>query len=164
MDRSFKLAPMSMLIRGLTVALLGLPLFFGLHAFASHRWVTGAISLVLIALYAVVWVWCRPSRFVVSETHLEVIFPGWRRRIPLLDLTEVQILNKASSRQAFGWSVRIGVGGLWGGFGWLWTKRRGLLDFYISRVDGLVLIQRSTGRDLLISPENPVQMAGSLQK
>ncbi|KGM43154.1 hypothetical protein JY97_09080 [Alkalispirochaeta odontotermitis] len=92
------------------------------------------------------------------------MFPGWRRRIPLLDLTEVQILNKASSRQAFGWSVRIGVGGLWGGFGWLWTKRRGLLDFYISRVDGLVLIQRSTGRDLLISPENPVQMAGSLQK
>jgi hypothetical protein len=31
--------------------------------------------------------------------------------------------------------LRIGVGGLWGVFGWLWT-RRGLVEVYVSRTDG----------------------------
>jgi hypothetical protein len=29
-----------------------------------------------------------------------------------------------------GWSMRVGAGGLWGGFGWLWTERRGIVQMY----------------------------------
>lgn len=52
--------------------------------------------------------------------------------------------------------MRIGIGGLWGGFGWLWPGR-GLVNFYVSRSDGLVLIERMSARPLLITPEMMVQ-------
>jgi hypothetical protein len=51
--------------------------------------------------------------------------------------------------------MRIGVGGLWGGFGWLWTAKKGFLEFYISRAEGLILIELRQGNPLLITPENP---------
>jgi hypothetical protein len=48
--------------------------------------------------------------------------------------------------------MRIGAGGLWGGFGWLYT-RKGLLDLYVSRTDRFVLVRLRTGRPLLITPD-----------
>lgn len=53
--------------------------------------------------------------------------------------------------------MRVGVGGLWGGFGWLWTQRQGALEFYISRSTGLVLLERPAGRSLLITPDRPAE-------
>jgi len=45
--------------------------------------------------------------------------------------------------------------GLWGGFGWLWTRKRGVVQIYVSRDDGLVGIERVGGRPWLITPEHP---------
>jgi hypothetical protein len=59
--------------------------------------------------------------------------------------------------------TRIGVGGLWGGFGWLWTTRRGLVEFYVSRADGMVLIERRGARPLLITPADPEKLLRALQ-
>jgi hypothetical protein len=49
----------------------------------------------------------------------------------------------------------VGAGGLWGGFGWLWTERRGIAQMYVSRTEGLVWIERRGGRPWLITPEEP---------
>jgi hypothetical protein len=58
-------------------------------------------------------------------------------------------------RKELGWAIRVGVGGLWGAFGSLWTSRRGSVEVYVSRTDGLVWIERRVGRPLLITPTNP---------
>lgn len=52
--------------------------------------------------------------------------------------------------------------GLWGGFGWLGMSRRGFVDVYVSRTNGIVLVERRTGRDLLITPERPGEFVAAL--
>ena len=47
------------------------------------------------------------------------------------------------------------AGGLGGGFGWLWTQKRGVVRMYISRTDGLVWIERRSERPWLVTPEKP---------
>jgi hypothetical protein len=51
--------------------------------------------------------------------------------------------------------MRVGAGGLWGGFGWLWTQRRGIVQMYVSRTDDFVWIERPGERSWLITPERP---------
>jgi hypothetical protein len=155
---------MSPLIRGLTIALWLLPIALGLWALVSREQVAFLTFLFLLVLYGEIWIACRPSHFVVSRGNLEIVFPIWRRRIPMQGVQQIRIISQEMFRQEFGWAMRIGVGGLWGGFGWLWTSQRGLLEFYISRVDDLVLIERLTGNSLLITPENPRQFVEVFQE
>jgi hypothetical protein len=58
--------------------------------------------------------------------------------------------------------MRIGAGGLWGAFGWLWTQRRGMVQMYISRTDGFVWIERGADRPWLITPEQPQAFLSAL--
>lgn len=155
MSRSFKLAPMSSVIKGLTIALWLLPLFFGIFSLIFREWQLFNIGLILIALYSAVWLWCRPSRFMILNNYIEIVFPAWRRSIPIQDISGIRIISQNSFQQEFGWAMRIGVGGLWGGFGWLWTSRGGFLEFYISQLDEFVIISRLKGNSLLITPVNP---------
>ena len=66
-------------------------------------------------------------------------------------------------KQKFGWAMRIGVGGLWGGFGWLWTSKGGLVEFYVSRVDGLVMIERNVGKNILVTPDESEKLVSGMQ-
>ena len=45
-------------------------------------------------------------------------------------------------------------GWLWGGFGLLWTRPK-TFEMYVSRADGLVIVERDNGRPLLLTPERP---------
>jgi hypothetical protein len=58
--------------------------------------------------------------------------------------------------------MRVGVGGLWGGFGWLYTSK-GLLGLYVSRTDRLVLVRLRTGRPLLVTPEGDERFVAALR-
>jgi hypothetical protein len=51
--------------------------------------------------------------------------------------------------------MRVGAGGLWGGFGWFWTTRRGLVRMYVSRIDHFVWIERGPAQPWLITPDHP---------
>jgi hypothetical protein len=167
MNYSFKLAPMSPLILALTVALWGLPCIFILWAVFTAgpvRWTTIATVCFLLLLYGMVWVGFRPARFLITADQLKISFPARQRSFPLADLGEVQILSETEFRQKFGWALRIGVGGLWGGFGWLYTGQKGMLEFYISRSDGLVWIERRSGNDLLLTPDQPEHFIQALQE
>ena len=82
-------------------------------------------------------------------------WPLKRGRIPRDDIVGVRILKQGELRREIGWGVRVGAGGLWGGFGWLWTSRRGIVQMYISRTDQFVWIERKNGRPWLITPEEP---------
>jgi hypothetical protein len=154
MEKTFRLARMSPLILALTVGLLLLPLVF--IASAVFGKASAAVpGLFVVAVYGWVWLRFRPNRFVVRQDALEVIWPLKRRRIPREDIVHVRLIGRQELRKEIGWGMRVGAGGLWGGFGWLWTKRRGIVQMYISRTDQFVWIDRAGDRPWLITPESP---------
>lgn len=160
---SFRIARMSPLIMTLTVVLLALPPAF-LVAALSARGFVAVPALFVVVIYAWVWLRFRPSRFVVNQRVIEVIWPLKRREIPRDDILNVRIIDRKELRREIGWGMRVGAGGLWGGFGWLWTKRRGIVQMYISRTDGFVWIERVSGRPWLITPEQPDAFVSALSR
>lgn len=153
-SQTFHLAPMSPFIRWLTVALFILPVAFiasGLLGSAPLL----APGLLMVVLYTWVWLWMRPRGFVVRQDEIEVVWPLRRRRIARTSITQAQRMDRRALRALTGAAARVGVGGLWGGFGWLWTQRRGIVQMYVSRSDGLVWIERGAERPWLITPTSP---------
>jgi hypothetical protein len=145
---------MSPPIRVLTWALLALPVAF--LAGASLGSPALAVPAVLVAgVYGWVWLRFRPTGFEVHPDAIEVIWPWKRRRIRRADVSDVRLIDRDELRREVGWCMRVGAGGLWGGFGWLWTQRRGIVQMYVSRTDRLVWIERAGGRPWLITPERP---------
>lgn len=155
---SFPLAPMSRLLRVLTWLLLAIPVLFAVlwRAFgAPLAWP----ALALAALYLATWLAARPSRFALGARELRVCFPLWTRALPRASLASARVVRVAELRETLGIALRVGVGGLWGGFGWLWSAKRGWVELYVSRTDGLVWIERSGGPPLLITPAQPETFA-----
>ena len=81
--------------------------------------------------------------------------PLRRREIARRSISSVRLIDRATLRREVGWGMRVGAGGLGGGFGWLWTTRRGLVRMYVSRLDGFVWIERGAGQPWLITPDRP---------
>ena len=70
MVRRFRLAPMSPAIAVLTAILMLLPVAFFVAAFTHHRlFVLPALFLLFIDVW--IWLWFRPTIFVVSPTDIE---------------------------------------------------------------------------------------------
>ncbi len=164
--QSFKLAPMSPLIFWLTAFCLALPVGFAAAGAVSGQNVIlallGGVAGLLLLLYAAVFLGTRPASFDVDSQALTVRFPVWRRRIPRASILAVEAVDQAELNRRFGMLLRVGVGGLWGGFGWLWSKRS-WVEFYISRTDGFVLVTREGALPLLITPDDPVAFMIALQ-
>ncbi|MCU0242247.1 MAG: PH domain-containing protein, partial [Vicinamibacteria bacterium] len=59
--------------------------------------------------------------------------------------------------------MRIGAGGLWGGFGLLKTSRV-TFSMWLSRTDRFVLVSLRDTRPLLITPENPERFIAALRR
>jgi hypothetical protein len=161
MARSFGLAPMSPLVRALTLLLLVLPFAFLVGPLLG-RPLFALPALFLIVIYGWVWLWFRPRRFVVHQGGLQVIWPLKRRDIPREEIADARVVDRQGLKAEIGWGMRVGAGGLWGGFGWLWTKRRGIVQMYVSRTDRFVWIERAGGRPWLITPEQPDEFVGAL--
>lgn len=151
--RAFDLAPMNGLVRAVTVVMFLIPAAFLAGTIAGVRLLGPGVAILL--LYAWVWVRMRPRAFVVHDDRLEVEWPMKRRSIPRSSIASVSRIDRQALRDQVGWGMRIGIGGLWGAFGWLWTTRRGLVQMYVSRTSDLVWIDRREGRSWLVSPASP---------
>jgi hypothetical protein len=163
MNQNFPLANMSPLIRVMTIILLLLPVFLMISGLIFSQKTQLVVAINLIILYLVVWFWFRPSNFIISNDYLIIKFPARSRNIPMSEISQARLLDQEIFNQEFGAAMRIGIGGLWGGFGWLWTSRGGMLEFYVSRNDNLVLIERFKGKDLLLTPTKPSEMINKIQ-
>ncbi len=159
----FRLARMCTLVRTLTLVILALPLLFLVAALLGTRSLA-LPALFLIAIYAWVWLRFRPTRFAVQPTGLQVIWPLKRRHLPQRGISSVRVIDKPELEREIGWGLRVGAGGLWGAFGWLWTKRRGVVQMYVSRTDRFVWIERVGGRPWLITPEEPEAFVCALSR
>jgi hypothetical protein len=155
---SFRLAPMSRAIRILTFVLLAIPVVFVALA-AAKRAPLGGVGLLVAAFYAAIWLVARPTRFEADAEGIRIRFPLWTRTLPARSLAGARLLDSATLRRELGLPIRVGVGGLWGGFGWLWSRKRGWIEFYVSRTDGLVWVERRGAIPLLVSPEQPAAFA-----
>jgi hypothetical protein len=154
---------MSRGIRLLTGALLAIPVvFLALSWLVTALSVFAAVAAALVALYAAIWLWWRPSGFDVGPSGLVIRFPAATRSVPATRIAGVRTLTAPELYAEVGLALRVGVGGLWGGFGWLWTQRRGFVEFYVSRLDGLVWIERRDARPLLVTPSDPAGFAAAL--
>jgi Bacterial PH domain len=151
---SFPLAPMSPAMLVATLVLFALPIAFVAMAVLWHPvfWFPGSLAG---AIYAWTWLRFRPTRFVVGPEAVEVVWPLKRRRLPRAGIASVRVVDARGLRREVGWGVRVGAGGLFGGFGWLWTARRGIVQMYVSRTDGFVWIERGRDRPWLVTPEEP---------
>ena len=129
---------------------------------------TGTVAALLPGglaglIYLLVWLTFRPTYFELSQQGLRIVWPVRRLTIPFTEVAGVERLSRQEFRARYGWELRVGAGGLWGGFGLLVT-RRGTLRFYVSRLDGFVLVHRRTGRSLLITPSDPESFARTLDE
>jgi hypothetical protein len=144
------------------VLLLAIPvLFVAMSATGAHFLALPALLLILV--YAWVWLRFRPSMFMVYDNALEVVWPLKRRSIPREEITAVRQVDGEELTREIGWGTRVGAGGLWGGFGLLWTRRRGMVQMYISRTDGYVWIERGDKRPWLLTPLQPEEFIRALR-
>jgi len=162
----FGLTSMSTDIRVLTWIVLALPLGLALGASPARvpvRAVLLVVLAVVIVLYASVWLFWRPTAFEVdARGGLRILWPLRVRTIPAGEIAEAVVLSREAFHREFGWGMRIGAGGLWGGFGWLYTAK-GLLGLHVSRTDRLVLVRLRTGRPLLVTPEDDERFVAALR-
>jgi hypothetical protein len=152
--KTFLLAAMCPVTLVVTLVLLALPVGFFVAALSGARFHV-APCFIVIALYLWIWLRFRPTCFVVHERSLEVIWPLKQRELLRHTISSIRLLDRAALKREIGWGLRLGAGGLGGGFGWLWTKRHGLVQVYASRTDGFVWIERINERPWLITPERP---------
>ncbi len=152
---------MSPLIRAFTIFLLALPVALLVATLlGTHQLAIPAVFVA--AIHSWVWLRFRPREFVVHGETLEVIWPLKWREVSRDSITEIRVIDRLALRKEIGWGVRIGAGGLWGAFGWLWTTKRGIVQMYVSRTDCFVWIERDGKRPWLITPENPQQFVRAL--
>jgi len=140
--------------RFLSAMLLLLPVAFAVIGVLYQTvllWVAG----LLVATYAWVWLRMRPSLFVIQPDGLQVLWPLRRESLRRPAITGARMVDAGELRQELGWAIRVGVGGLWGAFGWLKSRKRGKVRMYISRVDRLVWIDVRDGAPWLITPDDP---------
>lgn len=159
--KSYALAPMSKDIRILTLVCLVVPPGLAAGALLGVRELFIPLLLIL-PIYAWVWLFFRPTRFVLHPDTLEVVWPLKRRQFARKSIVSAHILDARGLKDEVGWGMRVGAGGLWGAFGWLWTRRRGIVQMYISRTDQLLWLERGGERPWLISPERPEEFLREL--
>jgi hypothetical protein len=161
--RSFRLAPMSLVMLAPTVFFLVLPAILLGGAMLGRPWLWAG-GFLMLGIDAWVWLRFRPSRFTVDTAGLQVFWPLKRRDIPRKDIASARVVDRQGLRREIGWGMRVGTGGIWGGFGWLWTTRRGLVQMYISRTDRFVWIERAGARPWLLTPEKPEEFVRALSR
>lgn len=162
----FALAPMDTLMRVLTWFCLALPA----GCAAAALFAPTPVSLMLIGptgffvlIYAFIWFWMRPRAFVLEPDALVIEWPLRRRRIPTSTIVTARVLTSKQLREELGRIMRVGAGGLWGGFGLAKTSK-GYHELWVSRVDRIVLVECEGRRSLLITPEDPDRFVAALPK
>ncbi|MCX5742953.1 MAG: PH domain-containing protein, partial [Proteobacteria bacterium] len=157
MRTRFRLAPMSTGMRIMTGIGLVIPIIFAVQIWFSPpaiRILLGSVAALIIVMYAGIWLAMRPSAFVVDADDLELVWPVRRRRVARRDIVRVRKLVMADLKQEIGYLLRVGAGGLWGGFG-LAKTARGTMELWVSRADWIVWIECRDRRSLLVTPDDP---------
>lgn len=109
------------------------------------------VSSLLVIVYAGAFLY-RPLSYVVNDQELVVNRPINNIRIPLHDITSVEVVNRQQLHQ----SIRtFGVGGLFGYYGKFYHRAFGPMTWYATRRDTGVMITTRDNRKILLTPDEP---------
>ena len=166
-NERFDLAPLAGVLRVLTYLSLALPVgFLGSGYLAAAVGNSGVVvplgiaTIFLVAIYLLIWVYYRPTYFELRHDGLLIKWPIRQRVYPYSVLGKPEVMDNKTFESRYGRGMRVGAGGLWGGFGLL-VCRKTTFHFYISRLDGIVVAEAEP-RPLMITPERPEQFAQAL--
>jgi hypothetical protein len=130
LERVFPMAPMDALNLALTLAMAPLPLLFiGFGAVTMAMGMPGTPMIVFIV-------------------------PAGIGGLILLLYAGIWFWARPLRFELSSDGMRIGAGGLFGGFGWASTSK-GLLHLYVSRVDYAVLVHVRGDKSWMITPGSP---------
>lgn len=164
--RSFALAPMSTQLRVMTWVCFAIPaiqLAAALSTPQPVRSVLFGVCVFLVLVYASVWFAWRPSRFELDAEGLRIVWPVRWRLVPADALLDARSLTGVELRDEFGRGMRIGAGGLWGGFGWLKTGNV-TFSMWVSRTDRFVIVRVADDKPLLLTPEHPERFVEAVHR
>jgi len=157
-------------IRSVTALVLLLPLILVFALFLAPlpmprpaRLAVWCALLVSVIMPFVVWIWSRPTAFAIRGTQLEIIWPARRRSLPLRGLESVEIVQRNEFRNRYGRAMRVGVGGLWGGFGSAITKSE-TFHLYVSRTDRFVLLRPAGSKPWVLTPAHAEQFVEAVKR
>jgi hypothetical protein len=157
----FPLATMTADIRALTAVVLLLPIPIAVLAHAVLAALLGVAPVPLLCLG--VWLWLRPRQFVVDDEWLTIEWPLRSRRIARSAVREVKLMRRDEFRRLHGYGVRVGAGGLWGGFGLLKTPNE-TFSMWISRTDRFVVVSLAGEHPLLVTPNEPESFVAAVER
>lgn len=163
MMKIFPLARMDTVLYRMTAAFIAVPILLVVVALALGLTVLLVVAGFIGAILLLVWCWFRPTCFELRPGSVRIVWPARSAEFSLDNIDRVERYTKDRFLAEFGRGMRIGAGGVWGGFGLLRTKKGETLRFYISRIDEYVILRMKAGYDLMITPEQPdefVRMLG----
>jgi len=149
------LAKMSLPFQVLSALLYCLPIGFLVAALGGWAPVLFWPGIWVLLLYIACWLGMRPTCFEVSGNALVIHWSIRRQRISLEHLASVEVIDGRMLKRRLGLAARVGVGGLWGVFGLLWSRKAGRVSTWISRHDQFVWLTFGNRPPLLIAPEQP---------
>lgn len=163
--QSFAFAPMTTGVRLLTGLCHLIPVEMSWRSASAPpgaRLILAASAALVPVLSVAILLWLRPRRFEVDRAGLRIVWPLRRREIPRSTILGAELLSGDEFRRQHGRGMRIGVGGLWGGFGLLQADRETFL-MWISRRDFVVIVRLTGGaRPLLMTPASPERFVAAL--
>ena len=109
-----------------------------------------------------VWLFYKPKALVLTEGELVIRFPLRELAMRRADIVRARVLTRKDIRDSLGFAMRVGVGGLFGVFGLLWTQKLGWVGIYATTMEPWLLVTRRRGRPLLLSPRDPHALARAL--
>lgn len=93
-----------------------------------------------------------PRAYSVQDGQLVIYRPFRNKFYGTESIQTVSIVAKEELK----WSMRVfGVGGLFGYFGLFRNSRYGTMIWYATRRDQFVVIERSNGRAIVLTPDDP---------
>lgn len=106
-----------------------------------------AFIIMLVVTYGL-----SPKGYGVQDRQLIIYRPFRKKVYATQDIQLVSIVAKEELKR----SIRVfGVGGLFGYFGLFRNSRYGTMIWYASRRDQFVVIERSNGRAIVLTPDDP---------
>ena len=154
-------ASMDTLTKGLTIGVSILLLLSGFVPFLSNNefqfsdlMIPSAVYIIPISLIImlVLTYGFSPKGYALEDGKLVVLRPFQNKFHATTDILNVSLVDRKDLKN----SLRVfGVGGLFGYFGLFRNTRYGTMIWYATRRDQFVVIERSNGKAIVLTPDDP---------
>jgi len=155
-------ASMDTLTKGLTIGVSILLLLSGFVPFLSNNQFQFSELMIPIAVYImplsliiilVLTYGYSPKGYAFEDRQLVIYRPFQNKFYATEDMLTVSLVDRTELKN----SLRVfGVGGLFGYFGLFRNSRYGTMIWYATRRDQFVVIERSNGKTIVLTPDDPI--------